>query len=124
MKDERRGLCGSRIGLLSLVLASCTASGVPSPTPEAVSAAEKAQPATSELAAIYDRSCRSCHAVEGSGAPLTGHGAAWAPRLAKGREVWLGSIKRGLGAMPPMGLCADCDDETLTALVRFMAEGR
>ena len=38
-------------------------------------------PADPDLAAIYNRSCRSCHTVAATGSPLTGDRAAWAPRI-------------------------------------------
>jgi cytochrome c5 len=31
------------------------------------------------------------------------------------------SVRNGLGAMPPTGLCADCTDEEYTAMIEYMA---
>jgi len=87
-----------------------------------VSLAETLVPADPTLAAIYDRSCRACHALDGLGAPLSGHTAAWTPRLEeRGLEGVLASVHTGRGAMPPMGYCPDCTDEDFRALIEFMS---
>ncbi|MEZ5503266.1 MAG: c-type cytochrome [Halioglobus sp.] len=80
-------------------------------------------PQQPEIAAIYARSCRSCHTVAATGAPLTGDQDAWAPRLDKGMGVLLESVINGYGGMPPFGLCMDCSAEQFEALIRFMADG-
>ena len=81
------------------------------------------QPQDPDLAAIYQRSCRSCHTLATTGAPLTGDTAAWAPRMDKGMDVLLQSVINGFGGMPPFGLCMDCTPEQFTALIQFMATG-
>ncbi|NQX89874.1 MAG: cytochrome c5 family protein [Halioglobus sp.] len=79
-------------------------------------------PTDKALAAIYLRSCRSCHTVAATGSPLTGDRAAWAPRMAKGMEVMLNSVISGFGGMPPLGLCMDCSPDQFESLIRFMAQ--
>ena len=81
------------------------------------------QPADKELAALYNRSCRSCHTIAATGAPLTGDQAAWAERMAKGPAVLLENVIAGFGGMPPFGLCMDCDADEFDALILFMAKG-
>jgi len=73
------------------------------------------------IAAIYDRSCRSCHTIAATGAPLTGDRAAWAPRLDKGMPTLVDNVINGFGGMPPLGLCMDCDADQFEALILFMA---
>ncbi len=93
-----------------------------SPTDADIQLAADLTPDDAELAAKYDRSCRTCHATVDAAAPLTGHRAAWAVRYdAKGAADLLTSTKAGLNAMPPMGLCSDCSDEELDQLIAFMA---
>ena len=41
--------------------------------------------------------------------------------MAKGMEALVASVKNGLNAMPPTGLCADCSDEEYAALITYMA---
>lgn len=110
--------------------AVCACSQNPSENPSEIVEADPAHAAMAEtlvpadpgLAAVYERSCRTCHALDGMGAPLTGHAAAWAPRLeARGMDGMLASVHTGRGVMPPMGYCADCTDETFTALIEFMS---
>ncbi len=120
-----RKLWGS---LLLLSLCACSQeTAVSAPTIVAadaahVSLAETLVPDDPALAAIYDRSCRACHALDGLGAPLSGHAAAWAPRLEeRGLEGVLASVHSGRGAMPSMGYCPDCTDEEFRALIEFMS---
>ena len=69
----------------------------------------------------YAASCGACHAVGVAGAPKTGDPAQWEPRLAKGMEALVASVKNGLGVMPPGGLCAGCSDDDYKALITYMA---
>ena len=65
--------------------------------------------------------CGACHAVGVAGAPATGNEAAWAPRMAKGMDALVASVRKGLGAMPPGGLCNSCSDEDYAALITYMS---
>jgi len=69
----------------------------------------------------YGRSCAMCHASGAAGAPKTGDAKAWEPRIAKGMDVLMESVKKGLNAMPPTGLCSDCSDEEYRELISYMA---
>jgi cytochrome c5 len=69
----------------------------------------------------YNKACAVCHAQGVAGAPKTGDAAAWESRLAKGMDTLLGSVKNGLNAMPPMGMCFDCSDDEYKALITYMA---
>jgi cytochrome c5 len=79
-------------------------------------------PADKALADIYQRSCRSCHTIAATGAPLTGDAGAWAARMDRGMDAMVDSVINGSGGMPPLGLCMDCTAEQFEALIRFMAE--
>jgi len=92
------------------------------PSPAQVAYAADAVPEDTDLAAIYDRSCRACHSLASSGAPLTGHGTAWRSRIAaKGLDGLVAAARTGTGNMPAMGLCADCRDGDFENLIQFMA---
>lgn len=69
----------------------------------------------------YNKSCVVCHEQGVAGAPKVGDTAAWGPRLEKGMDVLLGSVKNGLNAMPPMGMCFDCSEDDYMELIKFMA---
>ena len=72
---------------------------------------------------LYNRYCFSCHAAGIANAPKFGDVEAWAPRLAKGRELLLASVKNGIPpGMPAMGLCIGCSDDELAAVTDFMLE--
>ena len=95
----------------------------PSAPPASEAASRALAPTDPGLAAIYQRSCASCHTVAATGAPLSGDSAAWAPRMAKGIDVLVDNVVNGFGGMPPFGLCMDCDAAQFEALIRFMATG-
>ena len=69
----------------------------------------------------YAASCGACHAVGVAGAPATGNAEAWAPRMETGMEALVASVRNGLNAMPPGGLCNSCSDEDYAALITYMA---
>jgi len=69
----------------------------------------------------YQQACQVCHAAGVANAPKTHDPEAWKPRLDKGMDALLSSIKNGLNAMPPGGMCADCSDEDYKALIEFMS---
>jgi len=113
----------TKIALLMavLVLSGC---GRPASigSPELEAASRRLVPQDPEIAAIYARSCASCHTVAATRAPLTGDTAAWAPRMAKGMDVLVNNVINGFGGMPPFGLCMDCDARQFEALIQFMAD--
>ena len=106
--------------LIVVVLSGC---GEPlsKATPEREAASRLLAPQDPALAAIYARSCRNCHTVAATGAPLTGDAAAWTPRMSKSMGVLVGSVVNGFGGMPPFGLCMDCDARQFEGLIQFMA---
>ncbi|MEQ9396347.1 c-type cytochrome [Haliea sp.] len=69
----------------------------------------------------YNKSCAVCHNAGVAGAPKTGDAAAWAPKMEKGMEALVASVKTGLNAMPPKGMCFDCSDEDYAALITYMS---
>jgi cytochrome c5 len=77
-------------------------------------------PGDAALAEIYQRSCKNCHAVSGSQAPITGE-AAWQSRMAKGMDTLLDNTINGYNGMPPLGMCFDCDEQQFRDLINFMA---
>jgi len=79
--------------------------------------------AWAEPPAKYQTACFACHSTGTAGAPKTGDAEAWAPRLEKGMDALIQSVRDGMGGMPPGGLCPDCTDAELTALIEYMAAG-
>jgi cytochrome c5 len=69
----------------------------------------------------YNKSCVVCHDQGVAGAPKTGDAASWAPRMEKGLDNLVASVKNGLNAMPPMGMCMDCTDEEYAELIKYMS---
>ncbi|MBY6191591.1 c-type cytochrome [Microbulbifer agarilyticus] len=70
----------------------------------------------------YKKSCHICHDTGVANAPKVHDVEAWKPRLDKGMDTLVNSIKNGLNAMPPGGMCADCSDEDYKALIEFMSK--
>ncbi|MFZ6693874.1 c-type cytochrome [Undibacterium sp. SXout20W] len=104
----------------AIALAACTPKPV-IPTAEQISAAETALPADPQVAAIYKRSCISCHTAVSSTAPIVGFAPAWQPRLEQGMAVLVQHARDGYKAMPAKGFCSDCSDQDLRSLIEFMS---
>lgn len=93
-------------------------------SPEAVvteSASRELRPVDTQISKIYDRSCKNCHTIAATGAPLTGDTPEWAVRLEKGMSTMVDNVVSGVGGMPPFGMCMDCNLEEFEALIIFMA---
>ena len=89
---------------------------------EAGACAEDGNPVgTQRTQELYNKSCAVCHAAGVAGAPVTGDASAWEPRLNKGIDQLLLSVKTGLNVMPPGGMCFDCTDDDYPALIRYMS---
>ncbi|WP_299598695.1 c-type cytochrome [uncultured Microbulbifer sp.] len=69
----------------------------------------------------YQRACHVCHATGVANAPKVHDPEAWKPHLDKGMDTLVKSVKNGLNAMPPGGMCNDCTDEDYKALIKFMS---
>ena len=70
--------------------------------------------------AVYDKTCVACHAAGVANAPKLGDKAAWAPRVATGRDALFASVVKGKGAMPPKGGNASIPDADIRAAVEYM----
>ncbi len=89
----------------------------PAPAPKAAAGGGKS------AADIYKKSCMACHATGVANAPKVGDQAAWDARMAKGMDTLVGSVNKGMGAMPPKGGDASLTDDDIKATIKFMAEG-
>ena len=69
---------------------------------------------------VYNTNCMACHASGAAGAPKVGDAAAWAPRIAAGKDTLLANAIKGLNAMPPMGLCMSCSEAELQGAIDYM----
>jgi cytochrome c5 len=103
-----------------LALAACGPAEAP---PEPLTAEQSAalSPKDPRLAQLYAGSCKACHTVKDSLAPLTGDRTLWDPRWAKGEAALLSAAIQGKGGMPAGGQCFECTPDDLKALIKFMA---
>jgi cytochrome c5 len=76
---------------------------------------------SAELKAIYQRSCKNCHEVEATGAPLSGDAERWNAILEKGMATVLDRAMSGYQGMPAFGQCFDCSPEQIEALIIYMS---
>jgi cytochrome c5 len=104
--------------VLALILAGCAEKIPPTPTPEQ---ALLLKPTDARLAGLYETSCKACHAVPGTGAPLVHDRAAWDRRWKQGEAVLLDHAIQGYRAMPALGQCVACAPADFQGLIRFMA---
>lgn len=103
--------------LTLIALAACK----PAPQPLTPQQSAALKPADARLAQLYEGSCKACHTVADSRAPLTGDRTQWDPRWAKGEDTLLAEAQVGFGNMPANGQCFECTPDDLKALIRFMA---
>ena len=66
---------------------------------------------------VFNTVCGACHNTGAAGAPKAGDKAAWAPRIAQGKETLYKSAILGKNAMPPKGGAADLSDGEIKAAV-------
>jgi cytochrome c5 len=111
---------------------------MPAPAPQPA-AAEGATPAAQTAAAqpagqpapgapakaadgktTFDTVCTACHSTGAAGAPKFGDKAAWAPRIAQGKNALYASVLKGKGAMPPKGGNTALSDDAVKAAVDYM----
>jgi cytochrome c5 len=80
------------------------------------------KPADPHLAALYQQSCKACHATPASGAPLVHDHDQWDPRWDQGLDVLTQHAVAGFRAMPAGGQCSSCSLHDYQALIKFMAD--
>ncbi|HLX24949.1 MAG TPA: c-type cytochrome [Usitatibacter sp.] len=68
----------------------------------------------------YETVCFACHGAGVAGAPKFGDKAAWAPRVAQGKDTLHASALKGKGAMPAKGGNTTLSDADVTAAVDYM----
>ncbi len=72
---------------------------------------------------VYNTACAACHGAGVAGAPKFADKAAWAPRIKQGADVLWTSLNNGKNAMPPKGMCMDCSEDELKAVLAYMVDG-
>jgi cytochrome c5 len=87
----------------------------------ALAQASTVAPVDKRLSVLYKQSCKTCHAIENSGAPLVQDRSLWDARWEKGLSTLLQSTVTGLNGMPPGGQCFACTAADYEALIKFMA---
>ena len=70
--------------------------------------------------AIYESTCVACHAAGVANAPKLGDKAAWAPRVATGKESLVKSVVGGKGAMPPRAGNDKLSGDDISAAIDYM----
>ncbi|MEO2173522.1 MAG: c-type cytochrome [bacterium] len=75
---------------------------------------------STDVGLIYVQTCIVCHGEGVHGAPRPGVKSDWEGPLSYGKEeIYLNTFE-GIGEMPSRGLCDECSDEQLKAVVDFM----
>lgn len=83
----------------------------------------KAAPASTgpkDGATIYNSVCGACHNTGAAGAPKIDDKAAWAPRVAQGKDALYKSALGGKNAMPAKGGAADLSDDEIKGTVDYI----
>ncbi|MFM7461521.1 MAG: c-type cytochrome [Burkholderiales bacterium] len=104
-----------------IVTSATKESGPVAPTPPAVVAAP-VKVASGD--SVYKAACSACHTAGVAGAPKSGDKAAWAPRIAQGKETLykhsIGGFQGKMGVMPAKGGNASLSDADVKAAVDYM----
>ena len=87
---------------------------------ELAKAAPAAAAGPKDGATVYNSICGACHNTGAAGAPKAGDKAAWAPRIAQGKDALYKSALGGKGAMPPKGGAADLSDDEIKGAVDYL----
>lgn len=90
---------------------------IPNPAPAVVASSG---PRSGEQ--VYNGACAGCHAAGVAGAPKLGDKAAWAPRIKTGDDALWNSLMNGKNAMPPKGMCMDCSEDELKAVLAYVVD--
>ena len=97
------------------------ATATPAPAPAKTAAAPAPAADTSGKGqATYQQSCAVCHTAGVAGAPKLTDKAAWAPRIAQGKDALYNSSLKGKGAMPAKGGNPSLSDADVKAAVDYM----
>lgn len=91
---------------------------VPAPKSEEVSVDKNDK--VGKAKSIYKSYCSACHTTGASGAPMLRDEKAWQPYLEKGMEVVYNNAINGIGSMPAMGACTDCDKQDIKDTIDYM----
>ena len=76
-----------------------------------------------DAAQTYQQNCFACHGTGAAHAPVVGDTVEWEIRLEKGLDALVQNAINGLnGIMPPRGLCVNCSDQELRAIVQYMLD--
>ncbi|GAB5497720.1 MAG: hypothetical protein PsegKO_00310 [Pseudohongiellaceae bacterium] len=113
---------GSSAGSASSAASAAPAADEPASEPAASQSSTEVAAASSDIdpQAVYNRNCMACHMTGAAGAPKLDDDAAWDERLEKGMDAVMANVYNGIGAMPARGLCMDCSDADLRAVVDYM----
>ncbi|MBP5996832.1 MAG: cytochrome c5 family protein [Azonexus sp.] len=87
---------------------------------ELAKAAPAAAAGPKDGATVFNSICGACHNTGAAGAPKVDDKAAWAPRVAQGKDALYKSAIGGKGAMPPKGGAADLSDDEIKGAVDFI----
>lgn len=90
---------------------------IPNPAPAVIASTG---PRSGE--AVYNGACAACHGAGVAGAPKFADKAAWAPRIKQGNDSLWASLNNGKNAMPPKGMCMDCSEDELKAVLAYIVD--
>ena len=94
--------------------------------PSTTAAAGAAPAAPTDGTQLFEQACKACHGPGLAGAPKAGDHAAWAPRIAKGKDTLYEHAIKGFtgtaGMMPPKGGRVDVPDDLVKQAVDHMVD--
>jgi cytochrome c5 len=105
------------VGEVNIGATPAASTAVAAMAPAAAPAAATAARSGSE---VYQLACAACHAAGVAGAPKTGDGPGWAPRVAKGKATLYTHALNGFNLMPARGGNTSLSDAEVKAAVDYL----
>ena len=85
-----------------------------------LSACAKTDPDIAAGEAVFNQTCKVCHAAGINGAPIVGNKKMWQARADQGLDTLVTHAKEGFGLMPASGGNPSLTDEQIRQAVKYL----
>ena len=84
-----------------------------------LSACDNTDPDIAAGEAVFNQTCKVCHASGINGAPIVGNRKMWQPRASQGLDILVEHATQGFGLMPAKGGNDALSDEQIRQAVKY-----
>jgi len=126
--DAAAGAAAAAPAAATPAAAAPAAAATPAPAAAPAAPAASATASADAGKALYNSTCTACHGAGIAGAPKVGDKAAWAPRIAQGKDTLYQHAINGFqgkaGVMPPKGGSSAADADVKAAVDYMVAAAK